>query len=477
MSESEKTKDEVFIRSGLAKSSFRETIYEGLPWQYYMPYVTETQKLTRSLSNILPRIYQSHDAFMMFYKPYELVYISLKKMNKAAPLWHSIVSEAIKEEKFYDVNKFTAGSSELATLAAYQFLRNLFRKLPLNEKLRDSIQRRISSELKAKNITDPQKAQEIIQEVLGSSDWKATKDSAKDAVASAFQALQEYKEAKEEAEGALAALPTGGPGGLGFAKEALSVLHFLQNPDDYRKRVRLLKYARVFTARFSTTLPTSFSHEQLASPAGGVYGVGRMNSHTKLSDILPSELALVTGNQLTRALFAVKLASQQLTAYQHATAVKPILFIDKSGSMAGTLGDVPKISVAAGLAFAMHRKFDAPVYLFDTELTAVKPKDIINTLLTIEADGGTYIVPVLKEIMRIGKKEYLYIIISDGITSADDFTLKDFRNSGLASRTKLILIPPASEDYDWVQLLKQYGNVQYAEDVAQFEKAVKSALG
>ena len=29
-------KDEAFIRAGLAKSAFRESIYEGLPWQYYM---------------------------------------------------------------------------------------------------------------------------------------------------------------------------------------------------------------------------------------------------------------------------------------------------------------------------------------------------------------------------------------------------------------------------------------------------------
>ena len=468
--------DELFIRSGLAKSVFTTRVYEQLPWSYYMPYIAEVQKLTRSLAHVLPKVYQAHDAFLAFYKPYDLVHASLKRTNKAAPIWHTIIGETVKSDKFYDVNKFTAGSSELATLAAYQFLKSLFRYLPMKQQVFEEMQQKLRAELK--DVSQPQQIQQAVQQALGDY-WEKLVNSAEDAMQDTYHVVSQFKEAKEEAESSLAALPAGGPGGLGFAKEALSVLHFLQNPDDYRKRVRLLKYARVFTARFSTTLPVSFSHEQLASPAGGVYGVGRMNSHTKLSDILPSELALLaTGNQLARALFAVKLASQQLTAYQHATAVKPVLFVDKSGSMAEHFEqDIPKISVAAGLAFAMHRKFDAPVYLFDTELTAVKPKDIINTLLTIEADGGTYIVPVLKEIMRIGKKEYLYVIISDGITSADDFTLKDFKHSGLASRTKLILIPPASEDYDWVQLLKQYGNVQYAEDVAQFEKVVKSALG
>ncbi len=45
-----------------------------------------------------------------------------------------------------------------------------------------------------------------------------------------------------------------------------------------------------------------------------------------------------------------------------------------------------------------------------------------------------------------------------------------------AQRTKLILVPPSSEYYGWVQELKRYGNVVYAKDVAQFEEAVKQLL-
>jgi uncharacterized protein with von Willebrand factor type A (vWA) domain len=465
-------KDELFIKSGLAKSAFSTRIYEDLPWSYYMPYVTETQKLTRSLAHVLPKIYQAHDAFLAFYKPYDLVHTSLKKTNKAAPIWHAIIGEAIKSEKFYDVNKFTAGSSELATLAAYQFLRSFFVISGEAGRKLEEMQQKLKTEHK-----DAPPSLQQVQQELGVF-WEKLARGAEDGVRTALCIAQEFKEAREEAESALATLPAGGPGGLGFAKEALSALRFLQNPDDFRKRVRLLKYARVFTARFATTLPTSFSHEQIASPAGGVWGVGRMNSHSKFSDILPSELALLaTSNPVARALFAVKLASQQLTAYQHATAVKPVLFIDKSGSMAERFEqDIPKISVAAGLAFAMHRKFDAPVYLFDTELTAVKPADIIRTLLTIQADGGTDIDPVLEEITHLGKPDYVYIIISDGITSADDSVLEAFKHSGLASRMKLVLIPPAQESHNWVQLLKQHGNVYYARDVALFEKAVKAAL-
>ena len=470
--------DELFSKTGLAKSAFSTRIYEGLPWHYYMPYVTDVQLLTRSLSRVLPKVYQAHDALMMFYKPYDLVHLSLKKTNKAAPVWHTLIAETVKSSKFYDVNKFTAGSTELATLAAYQFLRSVFFRAQSFMKARNPVEKleEVQQRLKA-DFKDASPSPQQVQQALGAW-WEAFSRAAEDAVGDALSAVKEFKEAKEEAEAALAALPAGGPGGLGFTKEALSVLRFLEKPDDFRKRVRLLKYARAFTSRFSATLPTSFTHEQVASPAGGVWGVGRMNTHSKLSDILPSELALLaTSDPVARALFAVRLASQQLTAYQHATAVLPVLFVDKSGSMAENFElDIPKISVAAGLAFAMYRKFNALVYLFDTELTAVKTADIVKTLLTIQADGGTDIDPVLQEIMRIGKKEYIYIVISDGITEASGEILDAFKRSGLASRTKLILIPPARESYNWVALLKQYGNVSYARDVAAFEKAVRVSV-
>jgi uncharacterized protein with von Willebrand factor type A (vWA) domain len=456
------TKDELFIRSGLAKSAFRESIYEQLPWHFYMPYATEVQKLTRSLARVLPKIYQAHDAFMMFYKPYELVHTSLKKTNRAAPAWHAIVLSAVNKAKFYDINKTTAGSLELSILSAYKFLTRLFRLFSPKE-LED-----VQEKMK-KGLLDQQ----------GTEIWLRTfQNEVEKAVEEVEKAVEEFKKEKEEAEVALAGLLV--EGGLGFLKDdVLSVLRFLKNPDDFRRRVRLLKYARVFFGRFSATLPVSFSHEQLASLAGGVWGVGRVSAHSRIADILPSELAMLgTGNPVARALFAVKLASQQLAAYQHAAAVRPVLFVDKSGSMAENYEQyIPKISVAAGLAFAMHRKFNANVYLFDTELTPVKPADIVKTLLTIEADGGTDVDPVLQEIVRIGKADYVYIIISDGITSADNSVLENFKRSGLAARTKLILVPPASESYNWVSLLRQHGNVYYARDVAQFEKAVKSALG
>jgi len=203
-------------------------------------------------------------------------------------------------------------------------------------------------------------------------------------------------------------------------------------------------------------------------------------SGNHLSVILPSELALLSlQSPAARALFATKFASRQLLAYLRAAAVKPVIFVDKSGSMADNFwrGEgVPKISAAAGLALALYRKYGVSVYLFDTEITAVKPSDVARTLLTIKADGGTDVDPVLQEILRLGKRDYVYIVVSDGITEASAEVLKAFEASGLARRTKLILIPPASESYNWARLLKRHGNVHFAEDVVSFEKAAKAAL-
>jgi hypothetical protein len=122
-------KDEAFIRAGLAKSAFRESIYENLPWQYYMDYITSVQRMLRHMVRTLPRVYQAHDAFLMFYKPYDLVWKSLKQQNKAAPIWHKMISEAIRKENYYEVNRFTRGSTELSILAAYQFLRNILNRV------------------------------------------------------------------------------------------------------------------------------------------------------------------------------------------------------------------------------------------------------------------------------------------------------------------------------------------------------------
>jgi uncharacterized protein with von Willebrand factor type A (vWA) domain len=467
------SKSEAFFKSGLAKSAFHERIYENLPLDYYLPPVTSVQRMfTAFRERFYPKFYQAHDAFLIHYKPYDLVFQSLKKSNKVAPLWRLIIERALKDPQFLDLNKITANSTELSILAAVKFLKTLLRRIDVEQ-----LQQQYKDALNA--LSQPQQRTLAQQGALNSLVQLVDK-LVKDSLVDVAEAIHEYKDAVESAENTVMTL---GQGGFDFSKEALSVIRFLENPDEFRKHVKLLRYARVFYSKFLATTPASLVHEQITSVYGGINGVTRMFTEKQISDILPSELALA---QLGagRALLALKVVQKQLMVYQRSATVKPIVFVDKSGSMAEKLDhwredsveNPPKISVAAGLALALHYKLNADVYLFDTELEHVNPARVVEVLLKIEADGGTNIDLVLEEITRIGKQDYIYIIVSDGITEVSEEVLRKFKDSGLAKRTKLILIPPASWSYRWIQLLKEHSNVMYVHNVAEFESAAKRAL-
>jgi len=467
-------KSDTYFKSGLAKSAFHERIYESLPLDHYLPYVTDTQKLfiTTTPVRTYPKFYMSHDAFMMFYKPYDVVFQSLKKSNKIAPLWRAIIEKTVKSDDFYELNKITQKSSELSILASVKFLRQILLRTDI-----EKIQQQMRNVQQSQSQQVDSKIQSAVDELLN--------EAVDDALSSALKSVSEFKESKETAEEAILVLA--GSGGHGFTKESLSIMKFLERPEEFRKRVRLLRLAKMFYSKFLTAVPTSLSHQQAISIYGGVNGVTRMFSEKQISDILPSELVLTQLGDVGRALLALKIVQKQLMVYQRSASVKPIVFVDKSGSMAEPfdswrrndiedISNPPKISVASGLALALHKKLDADVYLFDTEVEKVNPAKVIDVLLTISADGGTNIDPVLEEIVRVGKQDYVYIIISDGITEASSEVLKKFKESGLASRTKLILVPPSAESFNWTKLLREHGNVEYARNVVDFENAVKKSL-
>jgi uncharacterized protein with von Willebrand factor type A (vWA) domain len=465
-------KSDTYFRSGLAKSAFHERIYESLPLDYYLPYITDTQKLfvTTTPVRTYPKFYMTHDAFMMFYKPYDIVFQSLKKSNKIAPLWRAIVEKTVKSDDFYELNKITQKSSELSILASVKFLRQILLRTDI-----EKIQQQMRQQPQDQQL-DP-KIQSAIDELLN--------EAVNDALSSAIKSVGEFKESKETAEEAITVLA--GSGGHGFTKEALSVMRFLEKPEEFRKRVKLLRLTKLFYSKFLTAVPTSLSHQQITSIYGGVNGITKMFSEKQISDILPSELVLTQLGDAGRALLALKIVQKQLMVYQRTASIKPVIFVDKSGSMAELFdswkrdtteddNNPPKISVASGLALALHKKLDADVYLFDTEVEKVNPAKVVDVLLTISADGGTNINPVLEEIVNIGKQDHIYIIISDGITEASPEVLQKFKESGLVSRTKLILIPPSAESFNWVKLLREYSNVEYARNVIDFENAVKKTL-
>ena len=458
---------DAFIRSGLAKSAFKPGIYGGLSWRTYIPLIGNVINMLKESRNIAPRMYQAHDALLMFLRPYGEVLGNLKEYNNTAALWHYVVTEAVKKPEFAMLNRFTAGSNTLATVAAVRFLEGLFKAIW--NKGTEAAQEKLKIDLKGKR--DLGEIQGACRNALGDISGQIS-----DVLSNVMGSVKEFDQMSSEALASAAGLA----GGEGFAKEALSALAYLKSPDRFRERVKLLSTALSYMRHFMERLPTSLSHEEIVSQYGGINGVGLYNG--KISDIVPSELAVANLGNIGSALFAVKLATRQLLAYQRAAAVKPVVFIDKSGSMAGNIkvekdgkDTVPKISLATGLGLALYWKFRGDVYLFDTELTKVTPGEVVETLLKVDADGGTNIDPVIEEITRINKPDYYYLIISDGITEASDEWLKDLE--GLAPRTSLILIGESPPRYNWVELLKRYNRVHSVYTVAEFEGAVRKALG
>jgi uncharacterized protein with von Willebrand factor type A (vWA) domain len=457
---------ELFIRSGLAKSAFNDTIYEPFDWLYYIPYATELQRMLRS-GRVWPHFYQLMDAFQMFYQPFEKVVQSLKQFNKISPIWWWVVKTTVLNEKFMELNKFTSGSVDLSLIAAYQLLRSIFNIWSKNI---DVLQEQLRGDLKDKPVGVCRGTTESVVSGTGLG------DAITQAIERAKNTVQEINNARAEAFEAIQALG-GPPGGSGYSLDALSALTFLNNPDEFRRRVNILRWSSIMLKHFSNTLPKSFEREVITSQWGGVAGV---TLGSKIADALPSEFALASHEdpgiaQVGRALLAQRLGSLQVLA--KATAVEPVVFIDKSGSMAEGIKfgseSVPKISVASGLALALYRKFHSPVYLFDTELSRATPNEVVRMLLTIRADGGTNITPVLEEIIHLGQDKY-FIILSDGITESSEDVLKRFEP--LAPRTLLVMVGEEAPKYNWVEVLRKYNNVVEAKDVATIEAGVRGFL-
>jgi len=353
------------------------------------------------------------------------------------------------------LNRVTAGSLELAALAAAKWLHRI-----------------IMGALSTGGAGEVVKALsgggvEAALERLVSSGGGGLRGLLEEAVEEATRAVREYAEAKATVGDSLTALT--GSGGHGFTHEALSVLAFLERPDGFRKRVRILRAAADVMRRLLAEAPASLTHQQATSQFGGVSGVTRMTRELQLKDVLPEELAtLGVGGGLAELLFALKLLQKQVMVLERAATVKPVVFLDKSGSMAEEFGgNIPKISAAAGLALALYRRYGGDIYLFDTEVERVEPRSVVETLLTIGADGGTDISKVLREIAGIGRRDRVYLVVTDAIDEVDSEAIEEVRRRGLAGNVRFILVPPAWER-GWLRNFKYC----YAHDIASFTDAV-----
>ncbi len=461
---------EAYFRSGLAKSAFKESIYRGLPLEFFVPGIERTYRLAL-LRRVRPKFYQSHDLFLAFYMPHNSVYRSLKEKNKASPAWRAFIEELLMRPEYVKLNEMTRWSFELAAAAAAATFARLDKAEVNGEKMSIDDMNEAARALAGGAAPPGLKAASTSAQELYKQMMDAAKELGKATAAELVEVARElsaYVEAREAAEAAASALA----GGQGFSLEGLSVWHYLSQPDEFRRRVRIIKTAAAAFRRFSQMIPASLEQMMVESNWGGIDGVAKMRHFHQLVDVLPSELAMAN---ISRALFAVKLAQASLMVHRRAVAARYVVFLDKSGSMADELagGQAAKISLAAGLALAMYRRLrNVELYLFDTEVDRVSPAEVVSTLMRIRADGGTNIGRVMEEALRIDRPDSRYVIISDGITDAEEELVKRFMER-CGSRTKLILIPPSRDDYQWIKLLKSRGGVAYAWNVAQFEEAAR----
>jgi uncharacterized protein with von Willebrand factor type A (vWA) domain len=467
---------DLYFRLGLYKSAFWVQAFYDTPEQYY-PLWRAVQKTvydataarSRSGRGVFPKNYMAHDAFLLFFEPAPALRYALKERNSAAPLWSALVKGLLRSEKFVRANLVTRGSVSLATVAAASFLLNLLSyEIPrLDEQLRQLAQR----------ARQDAAAREELERALGDA-AAALEGKVEEALEKAVEDAEEYGELERELEAAAAAIG-GGAGGQGFTKLALSAFSFLAKPDAWRKAVaRVVDCARLLR-EFEGLLPRSTRAAVVRSRGGAVAGTEPMEELEQLKEAVPSELAYLADDRL-RPLFAARLFQRDLAVPCRMASYRPVVFVDKSGSMASPLpsaqrGGVPRISAAAALALAIALRYKGDVWLFDAEAEKVSRGEVVETLLTIEADGGTNIDAVI-DAMRQYPSDAQFIVISDGITNAGEEHYRWFREAA-ARRTWLLAIG-AAPSYPWVEELRRRRHlvaVRSLEDLRRFARGWRPA--
>jgi len=356
--------------------------------------------------------YQRHDLFNLFY--------SQVNFNKNTA-WASLLKGLVKQPEFIKVKKYTEGDEELSALMTVRVMVR------------------------------------ILQEQV---------DRIKDELKASYEQVKEYREGKEEMQQLVTML--NGSGGNAFTHDGLSLLKYLQRPDDLRDRIRILRDTFTWLRNFSDELPASFKKSQLSSDQGELNHIEKLMKETQITRMISSEYSyLAISSNLARVLFALRYVNRELLVYRGSASPKVVLYIDKSGSMSNLLEGVPKISLAAGLGLAMLKKFDdTKVLMFDTEVTEVDKNKVVQTLLTITADGGTNISLVLRKIREVDDRKSVHVVISDGIDEVSENVIPN------ELRKRIVFILIETKAPQWLKDFRYYP----VRTITEFRQAVAKSL-
>jgi len=418
--------------------------------QYFINYINNAKLITDYWKQLKPKNlhaslkhYQRHDLFNMFY--------SQPSFNNKSTAWASLLKNITKQLEFIKVKKYTEGDEELSALMTARIMVKILQEM---EKRQQGQQKQQDQQ------GQDQQDQQIVNAV-------------KNELSQDYQQIQEYKEGREEMQQLMMMLS--GSGGNSFSNDALSLLKYMQSPDDLRMRIKILKDTFTWLRTFNTELPASFKKTQLSSDQGEINRIEKLMKETQIPRMISSEysylaLALARNDNLAKLLFSLRYVNKELLVYRGSASPKAYLYIDKSGSMSENMEGVPKISLAAGLGLAMLRKFDdAKIFMFDTEIAEVDKNKIVQMLLTISADGGTNITEVLQRIKEIDDRKTIHIVISDGI----DEVSEDVINSIPAElRKRIIFILIEANAPQWMESFRHHP----VKSIAEFRQAVSNSL-
>lgn len=376
--------------------------------------------------------YQKHDLFNLFYVEDISSYFNKNRKSQ----WTEFIRKLTIQEEYLKLKKYTVNDEDLSALITARIMRKL-----------------VEQRQQQQNNTD---INVLIKEV---------KNELKNAITQA----EEFKNLKNDAKELITIL-----GGNTFSHDSLSLLKYLQSPDEFRRRVKILKDTFMMLKNFNETLPASFKKSQLSSNYGEINNVEKLMKETQITHMISSEysyLALANNSKIAKTLFALRYVNKELLIYRGTASPKVSLYIDKSGSMASNLENIPKISLATGLGLALLKKFDdTRIYMFDTEVTEVDKSRMVQTLLTIVADGGTNISLVLQKIKQGDDRKTVHIIISDGIDQVGEDVINSISNE---LRRRIVFILIETNAPQWLQKNFHYYPVK---SIAEFQQAITKSL-
>lgn len=394
--------------------------------------INQYWKLIKPKIKVSFKNYQMHDLFNLFYaNNVEDFFVNRRSA------WSNFIRKLMRQEEYLKLRKYTVNNEELSALITSRIMNRLAEQYG-----------------KLNKGNNDKEEQNNVDEIKGE-------------LRNTLARAEEFANLKRDAEELMLML------GNSFSHESLSLLKYLQSPDAFRRRIRILRDAFTWLRNFNYELPASFRKSQLTSDNGEINNIEKLMRETQLTHMVSNEyshLALANNNDLARLIFALRYINKELLIYRGSASPRISLYIDKSGSMGSDLEGVPRISLATGLGLAMLKKFDdTMVYMFDTEIVNVNKEKMVQTLLTMDADGGTDIAKVLGKIVEIDDRKTIHIIITDGVDEVNNDIINTI-NSELRRRIVFILIEANAPQ--WMRSFHYYP----VRSIADFQRAVANSL-